>query len=157
MIQRIQSIWLFLAGAIIFALFLFPYLQYIDIAGLGKVLKVTGAYTSIGGEPRREDFFVLQTIVTVLVGLLPIFTIFKFKNRKTQIQLIYLNFVVILLLGLWLYVTASKTLASVQQFLGASNIGVGFFLLPISLIFLSMALSAIRRDDKLIRSADRLR
>jgi hypothetical protein len=45
----------------------------------------------------------------------------------------------------------------VNQFLGAGTIGVGFFLLPVSIIFLSLALGAIRKDEKLIKSADRLR
>lgn len=158
MIQRIQSVWLLLAGVVIFALFMFPYLQYIDVVGLGKAVKISGVY-GVGpdGQPLKETSFILQLIATVLLGLLPIFTIFQYKSRKTQKQLIFLNMVLIVLFAGWMYATASSTLASVNQYLGASNIGVGFFLLPIAIIFLSMALGAIRKDDLLIKSADRLR
>jgi len=157
MIQRIQSIWLFLACATLFALFLFPYLQYSDIGGIGKALKITGVYRGLEGQAIREQFFILQTAVTVLLGIFPLYIIFKFRNRKQQIQLIVLELVLILLFGAWLYVTANTALAEANQFLSARNIGVGFFLLPIAIIFLLMAMGGIRKDEKLIKSADRLR
>ncbi|SEL45505.1 DUF4293 domain-containing protein [Parapedobacter koreensis] len=157
MIQRIQSVWLFLASATIFALFLFPYLQYADIGGVGKALKVTGVYHGLEGQAIREEFFILQTIATVLLGIFPLYIIFKFRNRKHQIQLIILEIVLILLFGAWLYTAASTALTEARQFLSAQNIGVGFFLLPISIIFLFMAMGGIRNDAKLIKSADRLR
>jgi hypothetical protein len=157
MIQRIQSIWLFLASATLFALFLFPYLQYSDISGVGKALKITGVYHGMSGQAIREEFFILQTVAAVLLGIFPLYILFKFRNRKQQIQLIVLEIVLILLFGAWLYGAASAALTEANQFLSARNIGVGFFLLPISIIFLFMAMGGIRKDEKLIKSADRLR
>ena len=157
MIQRIQSVWLFLASATIFALFLFPYLQYADLGGMGKALKVTGVYHGVEGQAVRGEFFVGQTMATVLLGLFPLYIIFKFRQRKQQIQLIVLEIVLLLRFGVWLYVSASAALTEARQFLSARNIGVGFFLLPISIVFLGMALGAIRKDEKLVRSVDRIR
>ncbi|WP_257670166.1 DUF4293 domain-containing protein [Parapedobacter tibetensis] len=157
MIQRIQSIWLILASVMIFALFLFPYLQYSDIGGMGKALYVKGAYYGLEGQAVREKFFILQTVATVLLGAFPLYIIFKFRNRKLQIQLIVLEIVLIVLFGFWLYTLSSAALIEAKQFLSARNIGVGFFLLPISIIFMLMAIGGIRRDEKLIKSADRLR
>lgn len=159
MIQRIQTIYLFLAGLLLFGLFLFPYIHYNDLVGLGKDVKVTGVYGNSAGLTVHEGGFsyILQLIATVVLGLLPLFTIFKFRNRKTQIKLVVLNIILIMLFGIWLYINAGSHLASVNQFLGAGNIGVGFFLLPIAIIFLSLALGGIRKDEKLIKSADRLR
>src|SRR5690606_10446695 len=134
MIQRIQSLWLFLASAVIFALFLFPYLQYADIGGMGKAFKVTGAYHGLEGQAVKEQSFILQTIATVLLGAFPLYIIFQFRNRKRQIQLIVLEIVLVLLFGVWLYMTASAALTEAKQFLSAQNIGVGFFLLPVSII-----------------------
>lgn len=146
-----------MASATLFALFLFPYLQYSDIGGMGKALKVTGVYHGLEGQAIREEFFVLQTIMTVLLGAFPLYIIFKFRNRKVQVQLIVLELVLVFLFGAWLYVTASAALTEAKQFLSARNIGVGFFLLPIAMIFLFMAIGGIRKDEKLIKSADRLR
>jgi len=157
MIQRIQSVWLFLASAIIFALFLFPYLQYADLGGMGRALKVSGVYQGVEGQAVRTEFFILQTIATVLLGLFPLYIIFKFRQRKQQIQLIVLEIILLLLFGFWLYISASTALTEARQFLSARNIGVGFFLLPVSIVFLGMAMGAIRKDEKLVKSADRLR
>jgi len=157
MIQRIQSVWLFLASATIFALFLFPYLQYADLGGMGKALKVTGVSHGVDGQAVRSEFFIGQTIATVLVGLFPLFIIFKFRQRKQQVQMIVWEMVLLLLFGVWLYASASAALTEARQFLSARNIGVGFFLLPISIVFLGMAMGAIRKDEKLVKSADRLR
>ncbi|WP_257657359.1 DUF4293 domain-containing protein [Parapedobacter lycopersici] len=157
MIQRIQTIWLFLASATIFALFLFPYLQYADLAGMGQALKVTGKYRGFEGQAIREEWFLLQTIATVVLGIFPLYIVFQYKQRKLQLQLIVLELVLILLFGFWLYSSASTALTEARQFLSARNIGVGFFLLPIAMIFLLMAMGGVRKDEKLIKSADRLR
>jgi len=157
MIQRIQTIWLFLASVAIFALFLFPYLQYADLGGIGKALKVTGRYSGLDGREVLEEFFLLQTIATTLLGVFPIYIIFLFRNRKRQSLLTLLNAVLLLLFGAWLYASAIAALAESNQKLSASNIGLGFVLISISIIFLFMALGGIRKDEKLIQSADRLR
>lgn len=157
MIQRVQTIWLLLASVMLFGLFIFPYVNYIDLVGLGKKLYVTGSYTAVNGEPVKQSSFILQTIAAALVAAFPLFIIFKYKDRKLQIRLIFLEIVLIFLMAIWLYVSSSQTLSMTSQYLGANNIGIGFFLLPIAIIFLSMALGAIRKDEKLIKSAERLR
>jgi len=157
MIQRIQSIWLFLASVTLFALFLFPYLQYSDMSGVGRALKITGVYHGLAGQAIRDEFFVLQTVATVLLGIFPLYIIFLFRNRKQQVRLILVEIILLLLFGGWLYGTASNALTEANQFLSARNIGVGFFLLPVAIIFLLMANSGIRKDERLIKSADRLR
>src|SRR5690606_27824045 len=153
MIQRIQSVWLFLAAATIFALFLFPYLQYADLAGRGQALKVTGKYSGFEGQAIRDELFLLQTIATVVLGVFPLYIISRYKQRKLQVQLIILELVLVVVFGFWLYAAASTALTEARQFLSAGNIGVGFFLLPIAMIFLLMAIAGIRKDEKLIRSA----
>ena len=148
---------MFLAAVTIFALFLFPYLQYADMGGMGKALKVTGVYRGVEGQPVQAEFFLLQTITTVLLAVFPLYIIFKFRHRKQQIRLIVLEIILVLLFAVWLYVAAGTALAEANQTLSARNIGVGFFLLPIGIVFLGMAIGAIRKDEKLIKSADRLR
>ena len=157
MLQRIQTVWLFLATLVILGLFIFPYLNYIDLVGLGRKLLVTGEYSAVNNESVKQSSFVLQTIATIFVALVPIVTIFQFKNRKLQVKLIYLTQVLIVLMGGWMYFTATSKLSLISQGFNAQNIGVGFFLLPVAIILLVMAINGIRKDDKLIKSADRLR
>ncbi|MBD1429859.1 DUF4293 domain-containing protein [Sphingobacterium litopenaei] len=157
MIQRIQTIWLLLATVVILGLFMFPYLNYTDLVGLGKKLFVTGEYSAVNNESVKQSSFILQTIASIVVALVPLITIFQFKNRKLQIKLIYVSIALIALLGVWMYFSSVATLDLISQSFGANNIGVGFFLLPVSIIFLAMAIGGIRKDEKLIKSADRLR
>ena len=69
MLQRIQSVWLFLATGALFALMLFPYLQIIDINGAPKVFKATGIYESVNGQVVQTKSFLALTVATVLLGL----------------------------------------------------------------------------------------
>lgn len=157
MIQRIQSIWLLLAAIIILGLFLFPYLNYTDLVGLGKKLLVTGSYAAVNNESVKQESYILQSIAAAVLGFIPILTIFLYKNRKRQLTLIFIEIVLICLFGIWLFVSSKDTLSLISQPFGAQNIGVGFFLLPIAVVFLAMAIGGIRQDEKLIKSADRLR
>lgn len=157
MIQRIQSVWLLLAAIVLLGLFLFPYVSYIDLVGLGKKLYVTGSYSAVNNEAVRQESFLLQTIATVVLALIPVVTIFLYKDRKRQKALIFVEIALICLFAIWLTVSANSTLSLISQSVGAQNIGVGFFLLPVAIIFLAMALGGIRKDEKLIKSADRLR
>lgn len=157
MIQRIQTLWLFLGALTIFGLFIFPYVNYIDLVGLGKKVLVTGVYSSANNEMTKMESHLLQTIATVLIGIIPIAIIFAFKNRKLQVRLIFLEIVLVVLLGVWMYSTASQILSAISQYLNANNIGVGFFLLPVAILFFILAISGIKNDERLIKSADRLR
>lgn len=157
MIQRIQSIWLLLASVVILGLFVFPYLNYTDLVGLGKKLLVTGSYAMVNNENVKQESYILQSIATAVLGFIPIFTIFLYKNRKRQLLLIFVEILLICLFAIWLFISATNTLNLISQSFGAQNIGVGFFLLPIAIVFLAMAIGGIRKDEKIIKSADRLR
>lgn len=152
MIQRIQTLWLFLAGLTVFGLFLFPYVNYIDLQ-----IDVVGKYGTVDNEIQKIDSHILQMLMTIVTGLLPIFIIFKYKQRKLQIKLCYLSIVMIVLLGIWMYSKAGKVLAETNQFLGAKNIGIGFFLLPFAILFIILAINGIIKDERLVKSVDRLR
>lgn len=157
MIQRIQTIWLLLASVVVFALFLFPYLQFAGSDGMGQALKVSGVFANVEGQVTRIADSWLLAVATALVGMFPLYIIFQFKNRKKQVRLIWLEMFAVVLLGVWFYFNGDSIMGADDRVIGLANIGVGFFLLPIVLILLFMAASAIKKDDKLVRSADRLR
>lgn len=157
MIQRIQTVWLLLAAICLFALFLFPYWQFADSSGMGHALKVTGAYGTVDGQAVRQEAYWLQMIAVIIVGLFPLYIIFQYKQRKLQRQLILVEVLAVILLAVWFNFNAKGALAAYGLEFSPQNIGVGFFILPLVLIFLFMASAAIKKDEKLIRSADRLR
>lgn len=157
MIQRIQTVWLLLASLTILLLFLFPYLQYFDNFGTAMAIKITGIYQGVTDGVIQTESFILQTIATVLLALLPLVIIFFYKDRKKQLQLSYLSLFLIVLMGIWLYFSASEATTTVNKTLQLENIGIGALLVPIAGVFLLLAIKGIRKDEKLIKSVDRLR
>jgi len=155
MIQRVQSVWLFLASISILLLFLFPYIHFTDLAGVSKAVKVTGLYKNTGSEIVIEQAFTFLTIGTVLVALVPTAVIFLFNDRKKQLNFCYVAMVVILGYSFWLVRVAKGVIGDLQ--LEIENYGLGVLLPSVAILFIVLATKGIRKDEKLVKSADRLR
>ena len=96
------------------------------------------------------DFF--RGILFALSAILAVYAILKYKKRIVQQRLNWLNILINLtLLGIFAYLM----LTSGESFI--SEKGVGLFLPVLSIVFLFLANKAIERDEKLVKSADRLR
>jgi len=131
--------------------------MYSNPVGLGKSIYVTGVFSSLNNVETKESSFLLLTIATVVLALIPILIIFFFKDRKLQLKLILLQVILVCLLAVGMWFSASSIWDMNNEDIKVSNIGVGYFILPISILFLSFAIRGIRNDEKLIKSADRLR
>jgi hypothetical protein len=155
MIQRIQSVWLLLASLAIFALFFFPIAHGVYIGGSAKTIKVDGIYEDINGQLLRTVSFLALTIATIVIGILPLIIIFLYKDRKLQIALGYSFMLVLVGFSFWMSQTV-KGIAEGVTF-GTNNMGIGIFLSSVSIVFVLLAIKSIKNDEKLIKSADRLR
>lgn len=156
MLQRIQSIYLLLASLALFALFLFPLVHNIYVDGKKPVtLMVTGVYQDVNGQNTHTEFFAGLTIATAIIAIIPLIIIFLYKNRKQQIALSYSALLVIVGYSFWLSQEAKKVMGSVQ--IDTHNWGIGLFLSSISMLLVLLAIRAIKADEKLVKSADRLR
>jgi FtsH-binding integral membrane protein len=135
MIQRIQTLYLAIAALFAFALpfFLIRY-QSPDAA-----YKISA------------DFTLLTTFL--LVGLLAVFTIFKYSNRRTQLVLGRLNIILNFGLFVWMFVDFFLTRKTTE----ALYAGAGIYLPLLIVVFISLANRAIMRDERLVREADRIR
>lgn len=155
MLQRIQSIYLLLAGLAVFALFLFPLVHNVYVNSKPVTVMVTGIFQDAGGQQVHTEFFTALTAATAVVGLLPLGVIFLYKNRKQQIALCYIAMLVIIGYSFWVSQTTKNVIQDAS--LTMSNYGIGIVLLSVSIVFVLLAQKAIQRDEKLVRSADRLR
>ena len=155
MLQRIQSVWLFLATCCIFALLLFPYVHLTGADYIMRTLKVTGVYENMNGQLVQTEPFLALTIATVILALIPFAIIFLYKNRKQQITLSYVTILLIIGLSFWTAQIAKAQAGNAP--LELLNYGLGVALPPIAILFMILAIRGIRKDEKLIRSADRLR
>ena len=129
MLQRIQTVWIFLA--ILGAVFLF----------------VTGQDISLFGS---TPFI---TIICAVMILVEFFSILSYKNRKRQILLntisIFINALLLGSLAYWL-LTLSGGIDFPEK-------GIEPFFPFLSMICLFIANVFIRKDDRLVKSVDRLR
>jgi hypothetical protein len=137
MIQRIQTVYLLIALVILGAL---PY--------------VFPLFTMSDG---KEFRFMSDSFYTVLFGLsttLTLISILYFKKRQHQFVLNRLTIILnLILLGLFVYRSLNLSGETVQ----VSEKGIGMFLPIVAIVFLALANRAIKKDEDLVKSADRLR
>lgn len=156
MIQRVQSIYLFLAALAIMALYLFPLIHTVNINGTISNVSVQGVYQELADGRAFSIEFIAIKILTAPVALLPLAIIFFYKKRKQQIALCYSTILVIMGFSFWIAQTVKGVVPGGLQ-IEFSNMGIGMFLSSIAIILVIFALKAIQRDEKLVKSADRLR
>lgn len=96
-------------------------------------------------------------LLIAIVGLVALYTVFQYRNRLTQTALCAVNAIMLTaVMGIVLY----RTLYSSKSYGSPSDQGeyqIGFYALVAALIFNALANRFIRRDEKLVRGADRLR
>ena len=141
MIQRIQSVWLFLASVFSSVTFRFPfYIGDWERDATPDPVELNATTTT---------WF---TIITVIVGLIAFLTIFLFANRKLQLKLCYLGIVATAaLLGLYIFEMTSYYLP------GRGTIALWCIFYFAILVCFILAVKGIWKDEKLIKSMDRLR
>jgi hypothetical protein len=137
MIQRIQTIYLIITFLIVGVLpFIFP------------------LWTLSNG---KDYFFMQNQIYAILLGLstaITIYSIISFKKRQTQFVANRLNIVLnLILLGLFVYHSLNLSGEAVT----VSEKGIGMFLPILATVFLVLANKAIKKDEDLVKSVDRLR
>ncbi len=155
MLQRIQSIYLLFAGLVIFALYFFPLAHNVYIDGKPTTVKVTGLYQDVNGVQTQTQSFIALTAATAVMALIPIAIIFLYKNRKQQVNLCYGAIVALIGYSFWV----SQTVKNISGgfIMNTNNFGIGIFLSSLSIVLIIMAFKAVQRDEKLVKSADRLR
>ncbi|KAA0126870.1 DUF4293 family protein [Chryseobacterium sp. SN22] len=129
MLQRIQTIWTFLA--VLAAVFLFVTAQDVIVSDSIPVINI-------------------GCVILVLVGLL---SVFSFKNRKRQILLNTVSIIInALLIGVLVY-----WLLNLSGGISFPEKGIEPIFPLIAVICLFIANIYIKRDERLVKSVDRLR
>ena len=129
MLQRIQTIWILLS--VLAAAFLYITGQDVEVFGNAPIISIS-------------------SIVLVLIGA---FSLFSFKNRKRQIMLNNISIIInALLIGILVY--------WVQNLSGGIDFpekGIEPVFPLIAVICLFLANIFIKKDERLVKSVDRLR
>ncbi|WP_452218877.1 DUF4293 domain-containing protein [Lacinutrix undariae] len=136
MLQRIQTIYLLLSAGI----------------SVGLIF-VFHLWTTNEGLPFYAQDDKLYLGLFIASAVLSLVSIFRYNNRKSQFVLGRLNIILnFILLGLFVYQSLNIS--------GEANVsekGIGILLPIFSIVFLVLANKAIKKDEDLVKSVDRLR
>jgi hypothetical protein len=133
MIQRIQTIWLLLASAAAFSVLRFPF--YYTPTPFALEINGSAGYSTL--------------ISLAFSACLSFITIFLYGNRMLQLKVVIVNFLLSVLVGYFVYKIV------------VANPGGGFTLPSLALFIIPvlqiMAMVNIYKDDRKVKSADRIR
>jgi hypothetical protein len=135
-IQRVQTLYLLISAAI-----------------SGGLIFVFHLWTTENEAPVYAKDNITYLLLFLGSALLSLISIFSYKKRQSQFVLGRLNIILnFILLGLFVYQLLIPP--------GESQIsekGVGIFIPIFSIVFLVLANKAIKKDEDLVKSVDRLR
>lgn len=145
MIQRIQTVYLLLAAAAGVATWFF---------NLWRAKLVNNTYQYFSGQSNYLYFVAIMIIVALAVVC-----IFLFKKRPLQLRLTILNLILalgVIALQYWRIQVLQQHLEAVNMLADSTYLPAAF--LPVLIvILLFLAARGIYKDERLVRSLDRLR
>ncbi|GAB4519762.1 MAG: DUF4293 domain-containing protein [Allomuricauda sp.] len=136
MIQRIQTLYLLIVGLI-----------------SGILPFFLNLWVEVGGKEVFAQDEVLVSLVFYIVTVLAVVSIVMYKKRQNQFVVDRLNMILnLFLLGFFVYRSLSLSGETV-----VSEKGIGMLIPVFSIVFLVLANRAIKKDEDLVKSVDRLR
>ena len=155
--QRKQSLFLLLAGLLAFSTWLFPIATFERADGV-HALRTTGIFGPDGLENAERAPMLPFHLLHTILGAALLVSILLYGKRLRQAAVVRGTYLITLAVISFQYITRNSTLAYLAQE-GAVDASYGFsFYAPIvGLVLAFLAERAIRSDEALVRSMDRLR
>jgi len=154
MLQRIQTVYLLLASILLFLTIVMGFASY----SWGEH-QVFFSIVGLSENPAEISTWFPYRIVVPLIAAMCLFSIVQFKKRKLQMTIgrivILLLLVLITFIFIDLYTLADKLVVTELDVLMETGYGIYLPVAALPLVFL--ANRAIKKDENLIKSVDRLR
>jgi len=148
MIQRIQTLFLLAVTIVASVMFFIPFQTFVNSENSFPICLMPGCSSEI---LNNNTYYPM--ILNLLVVILSIATIFLFKNRVLQYKLSnVLALLNVFIVGLFFLLAYVK-----PDLIGMVTFSFGAFLPSINVIFALFAAHFIKKDEQLVRSADRIR
>lgn len=147
MLQRIQTLWLLLATTCAVLTLKFSFFSG-NKPGQGPVV-APGVVPATQFKYLTATSNIILLILTVAIIVATLVNVFNYKNRKLQMR-ITLVLLLVSLLNIFIYFQQTKNFIE-------GNYDLTAFLAFAIPVFFFMASRGIYRDEKLVRSTDRLR
>lgn len=150
MIQRIQTLYLLGIIALVVLSYYLPMAELFNTAGQNDWYSLRGLSSGKAGQGLNE-------IITFLSGMVvgaSLITIFLYKRRKGQMRACILLIIVLVLMNVLLFIQ----IGLLKQALGMmANYKFASVLPLVAAVLAFMAYRAIKKDEDLVKSYDRLR
>ena len=156
MIQRIQTIFLILVVILGISMFFAPLASFVSDLHYLK-LYVFNLENMVPGSEIRFGFTTILPLLlfNLAVTLISAYTIFSYKNRVLQIKLVRFCMLLIMFMIVGIFFLYPNLIE--KQVEGSTEFGISAYIPLLSLLFLYLANRYIMKDEKLVRSIDRLR
>ena len=152
MIQRIQSLYLLVAAALMSLTLFMPIATFVVD---GNTYELSAFALSCGD---MSESTLWMGVMLVMATLLPLVVIFLFKRRTLQVRLCAVEIVLLLgslvMIGLYYWLTSRLFENLVVEH---RQVGWGAPMPLVSLVLTALASRAIFKDEVLVRSLDRIR
>lgn len=159
MIQRVQTLFLLAVAGFLSAILFLPMWREVSTLSGDKATLNSYELTYVNGNTGEVLLQQPTYYIAIVIGLsiaVAIWSIFMYKNRLMQVKLGMINSLIMAAaLGLSLYfIMKSEPLVVPTQ---QGEYEIGFYMFIGSMISNLLANRFIRKDEKLVRSVDRLR
>ncbi len=105
------------------------------------------------GSPFKIQSFLPLLITNIAIAILCFINIFNFRKRTFQKRFAVISIILIGGFAFWCSIYAKKLPGGIE----GANFGVGAYLPALAILFIVLAIFGINKDERLIRSAERLR
>ena len=162
MIQRRQTIYMLLTVIISALLFFMPLAWFNDGTNVMR-FTIFGIDNPVEAITLSKSYTWPLIVLTVLMTVLPLYTIFIYKKRELQVRLCHLNMLLnVVFIGLVFLYYESDLLEIIKAVEGdVYELDVAYFFgmaIPlVNLILDILAIRGIKKDIELLKSVDRLR
>lgn len=154
MIQRLQTIYFLIAVLLIGSLFFVPFAEI--VSAKSEIYRFDSNGFIIENSPNANLLFsnISYVILNVFSIIFLLITIFQYKHRSRQILF---SRIIIFILLILLAINCFNLWRGINLVSGNLHLKI-FFVFPlIAIVLISMAVKAIRKDEKLLKSANRIR
>lgn len=153
MIQRVQSLFMLISILAVVATFFLPIGSMTDETGVLHMTPYGVQEPESGQKLASNNYFFYAPLTVALV--LTVRALLAYRNRKSQIMSLKLTF----LLFATTFVLMALYVNDVQSSLQGMKfgLGIGFFLPFVAVALNWLAARAIKKDEDLVKSVDRIR
>jgi peptidoglycan/LPS O-acetylase OafA/YrhL len=155
MIQRVQSLYLFLGSLALFAVFITDLARFVDQSGLYYYLSIF-EFQGPAEVMQAKDNTIFILLLSLSAGVM-LATMLLFKNRKLQRQICRVQYLLIAGGVVAMFIFISDNHDRLPELTERVGKGIAFYLPFVAFAFNFLASRAIKKDQDLIKSLDRLR